>query len=887
MKHNDADRKSKRKTARAGAGNTTRTPEAAAPPAGIATAPAPFAPATGLSRGEATLALCSRPSAEGSTTPIFHGSNPVGDALISTGLVDLAGPTLTSMVPLLPVGMAGLEVRESLHRFDANAYAPSLESGLAADNRVGEALGSVTMRWLLAPDDFEATPAGTPPATEIAPSKSQRFVMLGGRVQFTDRRQGVLRFFGAGRTFPTTADGRSRLMFAGTATVLEGLGSQQGARGTLLVSGEVTTPGAITMTIVGRLDPDGPLQPADALGPFLDAAAAADAASDRGAEPRRPVEPSAKAGETVFVFRGEANDVADEHLRPARIGNDIGNSGQLRSLVRTGTAVGTVAGSRAFDATDHRCSVSLTGARRELTLTDHAGRRIGTIAANALDGTAFRDVRQGQPVQRLIACGALSDGTGALDGAAGVVTFDTIVAGNGASSSLYVVRLADPSGRFRATYNEVPQPMQMPSGGALPMAPPMQFVGNTNGTRISEEDQAILAHAERTLAEGVEVQRWWEEKDRVGDYAERFDVVREFNQDDRSFGFFDRAPAGGRTIPVMGIVQEMFYDRQKQATGEAIRAQLQEFVLRYFMRVSHLRQPEAYAEAQRTPRSGFQRALSWLPDEGERRVGFGYQQLYYKLAGSGLVGKFSEDERSAIVDLRDIGKVYSWILLKVDIFDFNLSFSPFGSEAMKFQMPLKESTYLVLGPRFVTNREKPEPGVLGEYGFGYAFVPYAPHPGPIAYGPGHFAAAVQSVDFKVMENGEIRARAAFIVNRPDQIAKIDIDPIDWGFQMADMMTFNLASRLMNPFKAMAQRLPLRVSGVDPIASYIWMANTMTGGMAGRQLGISKEVLEKRMLVQHFMQHYAMLINSLLVWRMIPDWTDHERLPEFCDRGVRC
>jgi hypothetical protein len=105
--------------------------------------------------------------------------------------------------------------------------------------------------------------------------------------------------------------------------------------------------------------------------------------------------------------------------------------------------------------------------------------------------------------------------------------------------------------------------------------------------------------------------------------------------------------------------------------------------------------------------------------------------------------------------------------------------------------------------------------------------------------------------------------------------------------MADMMTFNMASRVMDPLKALTGRLPLRVSGVDPIAAYIWMANTMTGGLAGKQLGISKEVLEKRMLVQHFMQHYAMLINSLLVWRLIPDWTDRERLPEFCNQGVRC
>jgi hypothetical protein len=874
MKRNDSD-KPKRKADAARRGRGSGAP-ATATPVGV-TAPLPNS-RTRLSQGESYISLSSRPAADVSTTPIFYGSNPVGDALISTGIVDLAGVSLTSMVPLLPVGMAGLEVREALHRFDANAYAPSLESGVMADNREGEVLAALTMRWLLAPDDFEATPAVTPPATEIQASRSQRFVMLGGRMQFRDRRQGALRFFGSGRTYPMTIDGRSRLMFAGTATVLEGVGSLEGARGTLLVSGDVTSNGAIAITFVGRLDPDGPLQLVDTLGPLAETSTKA----------------TARAAETVFMFTGEGTDGLSERLHPARIGTDVGNAAQVRSLVRIGHATGTVAGPLAINPTDHRCGVKLTGSRRVLTLTDAAGRRIGAIAADSLEGTAFRDVRNGQPVQRLIASGPLSDATGALSGAAGVITLDTIVGTGGASSSVYVIRLADSAGRFRATFNEVYTPMSMPApgtitapAGGMPSVTPIQFVADADGTRITDEDRLVIAHADRTLAEGVEVQRWWEEKDRVGDYAQRFEVVREFNEDDRSFGFFDRAPVAGRTIPVMGIVQEMFYDRQKQATGQAIRGQLEEFVLRYFMRVSHLRQPEAMAEAPQTPRSAFQRALSWLPDEQNRRVGFGYQQLYYKLAGSGQVGKFSEAERYAIVDLRDIGKVYAWILLKVDIFDFNLQFSPFGADAMKFQMPLKESTYLVLGPRFVKNCDNPEPGVLGEYGYGYAFVPYAPHPGPIAYGPGHFSAAVQSLHFRVMESGEIRARAAFIVNRPQQIAKIDIDPINWGFQMADMMTFNMASRVMNPLKELTGRLPLRVSGIDPIAAYIWMANTMTGGLASKQLGISKEVLEKRMLVQHFMQHYAMLINSLLVWRLIPDWTDQERLPEFCNKGFRC
>jgi hypothetical protein len=303
------------------------------------------------------------------------------------------------------------------------------------------------------------------------------------------------------------------------------------------------------------------------------------------------------------------------------------------------------------------------------------------------------------------------------------------------------------------------------------------------------------------------------------------------------------------------------------------------------MRVSHYRQPEAMPAGKRASNSLFQRAVSWLPEEEERRVGFGYQQLYYKLRESGKIGKFSTDEQNAIVDLREIGPVYDWIVLKVDIFDFNLSFAPFGGSALKLQLPLKETTYLVLGPPFLKNVDNPEPGVLGQYGFGYAFVPYAPEPGMIAYGPGHFAAAIQTVDFKVMQDGEIRVRAAFVVNRPTKIANIDVAPLDWGFRMADMMTFNMASRVMAPMKAMADRLPLKITGVDPIAAYIWMANTVTGGMAERQLGISKTVLEKRMLVQHFMQHYEMLINSLLVWRTVPDWTDTDRLPEYCRTGV--
>jgi hypothetical protein len=190
-----------------------------------------------------------------------------------------------------------------------------------------------------------------------------------------------------------------------------------------------------------------------------------------------------------------------------------------------------------------------------------------------------------------------------------------------------------------------------------------------------------------------------------------------------------------------------------------------------------------------------------------------------------------------------------------------------------------------LSPEFIVEREHPEPGVLAEYGFGYSFVPYLPEPDMLAYGPGHFSNAVKSIVFRLHDDGRIHVRAAFVVNRPKKIANIDIDPVEWSLEMADRMTFHLASGAMAPMKDLAARLPLRLKGVDPIGGYVWLANMLTIGMAGRQLGITTEQLEKRMMVQHFMQHYQLLVNSLTVWRQIGDWTDAEHLPEFCRRGV--
>ena len=813
------------------------------------------------------LSLCTQ-AVGGRTTPVLFADNPIGGAILSTPLASVAAAAVPAIGAFLPVSISGLSVSEPLHRFDAEMHAPTLDRGMTGANRIGEALGAASFRWLLAPEGFEATPSSAPPPTAMSAARSQRFVMLDGLLTVQDRRQGGLRFFGAGRTYPATLNHEPRLFFAGVAVVIEGTGSLKGVRGTLAISGEITRATALAMTIVGRFDSGSPIALDDRLGPLIDAAAGAD---------RRAV---------VFTIAGEPDACGGERLAGARIGNDLPNATHLRSLVRIGPPLGSVRGPIAFDLTECRWAVPLSDMRREFTFTDPAGRPVGTLSLEALEGASLREPPDERgSVARVVAFGRVAGGTGALAGAAGVATLETVVAGSGASTSLYVVRLADPDGRFGLSFVDARTSGKRPADGTAAPPPPEEAKwDDASAASIAAGDRALLGHAERTLADGMELARWLEAKHRAGDFAERFEIVRERRRGDRSFGFFDTAVAAGAARPVMGIVQEMVCDRQRPATAEHVRVQLKEFVLRYLMRASRSWPPDAAPDGARVEPPPWPRSLSWLPDEGPH-VGVGYRQRFYRLAATGAIGRFPAENERAIVDLREMGPVYDWIVLEADRFDVDLSFAPFGDDRVKLQVPVREPRYLVLGPAFVKSVENPAPDVIGQYGFGYALVPDAADPGPGGPGRARAGVAIQTVDFAVMGNGEIRARATRVVSRPDRIASFDIDPVDWTLQIADLLTAGLASRALSPVRAAADRLPLRLAGVDPIAAYIRVANAVTGGAAARRYGISKPVLEKRMLVQHYMQQSEMLIDALLVWRTVPDWTDHERLPDSCRDGA--
>ena len=402
----------------------------------------------------------------------------------------------------------------------------------------------------------------------------------------------------------------------------------------------------------------------------------------------------------------------------------------------------------------------------------------------------------------------------------------------------------------------------------------------------------MLPRVPEYLARGLDLKRWWDEVERKGgpDQQQRFPLERSFNRPNRSFGFYGEAPVGGSMMPVMGNVQEMFYDQIRapaalgRESAEWMWAQLREFAMKYFMRVSSFREPETYIDtANPVPPPAFAR-LSWCPqpEEGGRR-GFGFSQIFYQHTGSDLVQAFPTYDQFAIVDQREIGKIYEWILLRVRIFDFNFSVRPVGRNGPELVFGANEQSYLVTHKAFVNYKERHIPGVFGDYGIGYAFV-RNPVQGPFGYGPGEFDAAIELINFRVYETGYISVRMVFIANRPRQISNIVIDPVNWSFGLADIFSLGLASRLLSPAKNLLSQIPLRFN-VDPVSAYVTGANLISAGAAAQTLCISIEQLEKLFLLQHFKQHYQTIVGSLLTWRQIPDWLDEKNLPAWVISGM--
>jgi hypothetical protein len=355
--------------------------------------------------------------------------------------------------PILASGspnvMIGVEVNEQLHRLDLRDVVPGA-SGFAAENRVGEPVASVHIRWMVAPDDFAAAPARVPPPTPLNPTRSQRFVMLDGHLAFQDRTGSGVRAFGAGRTFPSMTPAGPQLQIGAVIDVLEGLGRLRGLAGTIVVNGHIRPPNELALNLMARfMDPSGRLSTSEPIAPVrstrsvdpgtLFVAFLGEDDPDRGTQPI--FQQGQMLGARVF-----------ERLRLVRLEFECSGR-RFSGRVREGDLVGRLSAQLHFNAMDPRPVFPIQTTEGEFTFHDVGGQEVGTIRANMVEGRAFRSILPGapMPVFRFGGFGPILGGTGAFGGTTGMMSMNSVISVFPRTlSNLYVLRLVDRPGQSAA-----------------------------------------------------------------------------------------------------------------------------------------------------------------------------------------------------------------------------------------------------------------------------------------------------------------------------------------------------------------------------------------------------------------------------------------------------
>jgi hypothetical protein len=347
----------------------------------------------------------------------------------------------------------GVRMDEVLHRFDVITQPPTAHTPLRARNIVGEPAGKFTHRWLVMPDDFVAAPDRQPPPTPLAPSRTQRFVMLDSLCTFGNGADGF-RGFGTGQTWPITVNGQPQLLATAVGTIMEGFGKFKGREeGTYVYCGTLAMQrGFIGNVLLRVMDRQETLRTEAAL-PVLEARANPEPEIlyilFRGqAVPADPVTPRlGPQGHPTGLIVEQGIRLLDLDFKAS------GHSG-LQSTARVGPSIGRITAHVTFNPAAPGGTASDPipfTAYDEFVFFDHEGQRIGAFTANSSEGRVFNTQLAGQPGIRFGGTGQILSGTGSFAGINGLMTDNSVVIFTPhVSASVYVLRIHDPHGKFRA-----------------------------------------------------------------------------------------------------------------------------------------------------------------------------------------------------------------------------------------------------------------------------------------------------------------------------------------------------------------------------------------------------------------------------------------------------
>jgi hypothetical protein len=351
----------------------------------------------------------------------------------------------------------GMELSQTLHRFNVDLELPDAEFGVRVSNIVGEPIGKLKHRWQVIPDDFVASPGVEPAGAQLEPSRSQRFVMHDGSFTFGEGSDGF-RGFGTGRTYPVSGGGSQQLMVAAVGEVIDGYGKFKGLEGSYVLTGEITGNGFQGNVQCRLIDPQRQI---------------------RTSSVSASIKPSTQSGTglTYIQVRGQKRDENVEtsylfgpdglprgfklwqQLRKVNLDSATGGRRGLRSSERVDQVVGRMTSQVFLNILNPGApGTSLApipfSSYNEFFFVDHKGNSVGSFVAEGGEGRTFGVKLKSAPGQQALRFGAfqtMTNGTGCFKGVQGLMTDNSIVGvAPHATSTLYVMCISDPVGRFLA-----------------------------------------------------------------------------------------------------------------------------------------------------------------------------------------------------------------------------------------------------------------------------------------------------------------------------------------------------------------------------------------------------------------------------------------------------
>jgi hypothetical protein len=368
-----------------------------------------------------------------------------------TALLEQAGYFPLLLTASSRRGAGAFEVEHELRRFEIAAAEE--RSRIVGRNRTGGPAAGVRFRWRFVPDDFEGDPGRVQPLPPLPflPGVSQRIEVFDWELRFAGGASGF-RAYGTGRTLPSAGAAPPAVGLAFVLDVLEGYGELAGLDGTVVASGELAPHGALELGLVARvIDPaGGPLMqpPLAPLPPWAEPEHGATWLAFLG-----QVDPDHPVTLRISLTEGILGSNVFELLRVATLDFAADPAGRLRAGATRRDLAGSVSARLDFNPLSLAAVTPIQTRCGLFEFHDRAGRSLGWIASDMIEGRSFRTRLQSLllPVFRFGGFGPIQGGTGEFAGARGIMMMNSLISVQPRTlSNLYVLRLDDPDGRYRA-----------------------------------------------------------------------------------------------------------------------------------------------------------------------------------------------------------------------------------------------------------------------------------------------------------------------------------------------------------------------------------------------------------------------------------------------------